>query len=215
MSGLPSANNDPLVPKLRDLTNTIYNPIFLSFTKLQEIISSFSNNLNHFNNQYQNKTSKILYDDINWAKESIDSDFTNLKKIENHVKFLNADETLTNQKEIIGIFIEFTDFFQDMILTNLEEVLKGCTELIINEDIELKNCFKLNNFELIEIINILKKYKIVVNVLNNYFKNIDQLKFTNKLDQNSLNLNDFNELKLKVDKISTDLNSVINNLNNL
>jgi hypothetical protein len=216
MSGIPPANNDILIPKLRNLSNLIYNPIFKTLPKIQEVITILSQNLNQFSGlNPDHKTAAILLDDINWLRETLDEDFQKLNKIENHIKFLNADETLTNQREIVGVFVEFGEFFQEMILGNLSEVLNGVSISISDDKLELKNCFKLNGFDLSEIINLFKKYKITIKILTDYFRNIELQKFNSTLSQNTLNQEEFNILEAKVVRVSKDLVKVSAELNNL
>ncbi|ONH67427.1 hypothetical protein BON22_2425 [Cyberlindnera fabianii] len=151
---LPPANNDPVIPPLRHLLQSVYTPIFSTFPLLQSIISQLST---------ASKTlPTLIRDDIQWARGSLDEDVNKLKKIQDHIKFLGAEETHTEPSEMMKVFAEVMDFTELILLDDFVEVLKGINEGLKDEE---KAVLKVKNKGLDAVVTDVKRFVISLKVV--------------------------------------------------
>ncbi|CCH40570.1 hypothetical protein BN7_103 [Wickerhamomyces ciferrii] len=164
MSQLPPSNSDPGIDILRAITLEIYPLIFNSFKFITLITSNYSKLSSKL-------THKTLRDDIQWIKESMDQDILKLNNLQNHLNFINSQETITNKNEILTVFNEITDFAQLILLDDLITTLEGISTTLTPQDIDI---LKINELTMNDIVSILKRFSISLKITCDPLKLIER-----------------------------------------
>lgn len=124
----------PQIDLLRVKAKPLRRELFHNFLP---ILTQYLNSFNHSQSiKSLKETNELLKEDLDWCIESFNKDNEELNKLQDHLEFLNADETQVTQSEIIKEFNEFIGFITGHLLDNLLMVFGGVKDSVKDENVK-------------------------------------------------------------------------------
>ncbi|KAH3682829.1 hypothetical protein WICPIJ_006204 [Wickerhamomyces pijperi] len=178
----------PQIELLRAKSKPLKKELFSNFLP---ILSQYLQSFNHGNSITEIKSkNELIKEDIDWGVESFNKDYQELNKLQDHLEFLNAEETIVTDDEIIQEFNEFIGFINGHLLDNLVMIFSGVKDGV--EDQQVKVFLETS-------INSLKKITVTLKLLASSFaKHTNGLEsFQKLLDIFKVNYDSLAELRLR------------------